>query len=219
MLNQMTSFFTSAFYFQGTNWKMILLAIVVGLIFGAIWLTLYRPPLFRQTQLWVVATVSAILTWTAIAFVQVPLQSWYGRALDYFWNQNTIGQWMLLAGIPLVLLSGLVQEASKLAPVLIYWWYNGKRFTPKFGLIVGAVSGAGFGIFEAIWIHPDICLRRIMVFIGRFVAGIMGTLLQCCFSHRTFSPDRLRFGKTERLPVLSDRRISARPYELQYNPD
>ena len=139
MLNQMTSFFTSAFYFQGTNWKMILLAIVVGLVFGAIWLTLYRPPLFRQTQLWAVAIVSAILTWTAIAFVQVPLQSWYGRALDYFWNQNTIGQWMLLAGIPLVLLSGLVQEASKLAPVLIYWWHNGKRFTPKFGLIVGAV--------------------------------------------------------------------------------
>jgi RsiW-degrading membrane proteinase PrsW (M82 family) len=166
MLNQMTSFFTSAFYFQGTNWKMILLAIVVGLIFGAIWLTLYRPPLFRQTQLWVVATVSAILTWTAIAFVQVPLQSWYGRALDYFWNQNTIGQWMLLAGIPLVLLSGLVQEASKLAPVLIYWWYNGKRFTPKFGLIVGAVSGAGFGIFEAIWIHNQI-----------FASGVSWSLL------------------------------------------
>ena len=116
MLNQMTSFFTSAFYFQGTNWKMILLAVVVGLIFGAIWLTLYRPPLFRQTQLWVVATVSAILTWTAIAFVQGPLQSWYSQALNHFWDQTTIGQWMLLAGIPLVLLSGLVQDSIQTGP-------------------------------------------------------------------------------------------------------
>ena len=79
---------------------MILLAVVVGLIFGAIWLTLYRPPFIRQTQLWVVATVSAILTWTAIAFVQGPLQSWYSQALNHFWDQTTIGQWMLLAGHP-----------------------------------------------------------------------------------------------------------------------
>ena len=95
---------------------MILLAVVVGLIFGAIWLTLYRPPLFRQTQLWVVATVSAILTWTAIAFVQGPLQSWYSQALNHFWDQTTIGQWMLLAGIPLVLLSGLVQDSIQTGP-------------------------------------------------------------------------------------------------------
>ena len=156
MLDQMTSFFTSAFYFQGTNWKMVLLAIVLGLVFGSIWLTLYRPPLFKKAQLWVVAIVSAVLTWTAIAFVQGPLQSWYGQALNHFWNQTTIERWMLLAGIPLVLLSGLVQEAFKLAPVLIYWWHSGKRFTPKFGLIVGAVSGAGFGIFEAIWVHNQI---------------------------------------------------------------
>ena len=166
MLEQMTSFFTSAFYFQGTNWKMVLLAIVLGLVFGAIWLTFYRPPLFKKAQLWVVAVVSAVLTWTAIAFVQDPLQSWYGQALNHFWNQATIERWMLLAGIPLVLLSGLVQEAFKLAPVLVYWWHNGKRFTPKFGLIVGAVSGAGFGIFEAIWVHNQI-----------FVSGVSWSLL------------------------------------------
>ena len=116
MLNQMTSFFTSAFYFQGTNWKMVLLAIVLGLVFGSIWLTLYCPPLFKKAQLWVVAIVSAVLTWTAIAFVQGPLQSWYSQALNHFWDQTTIGQWMLLAGIPLVLLSGLVQDSIQTGP-------------------------------------------------------------------------------------------------------
>ena len=131
MLEQMTSFFTSAFYFQGTNWKMVLLAIVLGLVFGAIWLTFYRPPLFKKAQLWVVAVVSAVLTWTAIAFVQGPLQSWYGQALNHFWNQTTIGGWMLLAGIPLVLLSGLVQEAFKLAPVLVYCGIAGKGLLPN----------------------------------------------------------------------------------------
>ena len=65
-----------------------------------------------------------------------------------------------------MLVSGLVQEAFKLAPVLIYWWHSGKRFTPKFGLIIGAVSGAGFGIFEVIWVHNQI-----------FVSGVSWSLL------------------------------------------
>jgi len=33
---------------------------------------------------------------------------------------------------------------------IIYWWRNHRILTPKFGLIIGAVSGAGFGVFEAI---------------------------------------------------------------------
>ena len=156
MLNQMTSFFNSAFYFSGTNWKAILLAVVLGLVFGTLWLVPFQPPLMKKPQLWVVALVSAILTWTAIAFAQIPLQIWYSRALYHFWNSTTIGQWVLLAGIPIVLLSGIVQEAAKLIPVLFYWWRSGKNFTPKFGLIAGAVSGAGFGVFEAIWAHNQL---------------------------------------------------------------
>ena len=152
----MVNFFISAFYFPGTNWKLILLAIAIGLIFGAIWLAPYRPPLGKKPQLWVVAIVSALLTWTAIAFVQIPLQTWTGKALVHFWSPIILTQWLLLAGIPQILLSGLVQEASKLAPVLFYWWRNKKSFTPQFGLIAGAVSGAGFGVFEAIWVHNQI---------------------------------------------------------------
>ena len=156
MLNQMTTFFTSAFYIQGTNWISILLAIAVGLIFGVVWLILFRPPLFKKPQLWIVAVISAMLTWIAIAFVQIPLQSWTGQGLFHIWSQSVLTKWILLAAIPQILLSGLVQEASKLAPVLFYWWRNKKNFTPRFGLIAGAVSGAGFGIFEAIWVHNQI---------------------------------------------------------------
>jgi len=30
------------------------------------------------------------------------------------------------------------------------------NFTPKFGLIAGALAGAGFGVFEAVWVHNTI---------------------------------------------------------------
>ncbi len=65
-------------------------------------------------------------------------------------------RWLMLAGIPAVLLSGLVQEGAKLVPVVAYWWRKGKSIDPKLGLAIGAVAGAGFGIFEAQWVHNTI---------------------------------------------------------------
>jgi RsiW-degrading membrane proteinase PrsW (M82 family) len=156
MLQEMTSFFNSAFYFAGTNWKSIMVAIVLGLVFGAVWLVFYFPPLFKKPMLWVVAAVSAILTWTAIAFVQIPFQNWYVDAIKHFWGSTDISSWYLLIAFPLVLLSGLVQEAAKLVPTLVCWWRSKRSLTPKMGLIIGAVSGAGFGVFEAIWVHNQI---------------------------------------------------------------
>ena len=156
MLQQMAGFFTSAFSFPGLSWTLVLLAIAIGVFFGAIWLTPYRPPVVKRPGLWLVAIVSAFLTWTAIAFIQIPLQGWTGQILTHFWDQFTLLRWLLLAGIPSILLSGLVQEGAKLVPVGFYWWRNHWSFTPKFGLIAGAVSGAGFGVFEAIWVHNTI---------------------------------------------------------------
>ena len=155
MLNQMTSFFVSAFNFPGLDWKLILVAIALSVVFGAIWLTPYWPPL-KKPSLWIIAVISAFLTWTAIAFAQIPLQSWAGQALIHIWNAQTLTKWILLAAIPQILLSGIVQEAAKLAPVYFFWWRSKKSYTPKFGLIAGAFSGAGFGIFEAFWAHSQI---------------------------------------------------------------
>jgi len=156
MLDQMLSFFTSAFYLPGLRWNMALIAIFLALVFGAVWLILYRPLLIRKPGLWIVAVAGALLTWTAIAFIQIPLQSFAGSALLVIWSQDTLLTWLPLAGIPQMLLSGLVQEASKLVPVIVYSKNNHWRLLPKLGLIAGAVSGAGFGVFEAVWVHNTI---------------------------------------------------------------
>jgi len=68
-------------------------------------------------------------------------------------DQRILTQWLLLAGIPQILLSGLVQEGAKLVPVVFYWRAHQRGFSPRFGLIAGAVSGAGFGVFGAVWVH------------------------------------------------------------------
>ena len=62
-------------------------------------------------------------------------------------------RWILLAGIPIIFLTGLVQEGSKLVPVVVYWWRSGRSIDPKLGLAIGAVAGAGFAILEAQWAY------------------------------------------------------------------
>ncbi|MFC1968318.1 PrsW family glutamic-type intramembrane protease [Chloroflexota bacterium] len=152
----MIKFFLSAFRFTDLIWSLIILAIAIGLIFGAIWLIPYWPPLVKRPWLWAVGITSALFTWSAIAFVQIPLQAWAGQALLHFWGEITLLRWLLLAGIPQILLSGLVQEASKLVPTVFYWWRSGRNFDPKFGLLLGVMAGTGFGVFEAIWVHNSI---------------------------------------------------------------
>ena len=153
LLEQTITFFLSAFRLPGLDWKLILIAVVLGLAFGTLWLLAYWPGTKnRRPRCWILI-VSAFLTWTAIAFVQVPLQSWSGQALLHFWNQFTILKWLLLAGIPGVLLSGLVQEGAKMVPVVFFWLGNKRRINVKTGLLAGAIAGAGFGIFEAVWAH------------------------------------------------------------------
>ena len=141
------SFFKS--FFQNPS----ALGIGLAIAFGAVWLAGYRPPLFKKPWLWAVLVSSAFLTLAAVCFVQIPLQTWAGQALGHFWSQEVLMRWILLAGIPQILLSGLVQEGSKLVPVVVYWRRSGKNIDPKLGLAIGAVAGAGFGIFEAQWAH------------------------------------------------------------------
>ncbi len=150
MTEYMVSFFLS--FFQNPSAWGIGLAVA----FGAIWLAGYRPPLVRKPWLWAVLFASAILTLAAASFIQIPLQVWAGQALGHFWSEEVLVRWILLAGIPQILLSGLVQEGSKLVPVVVCWWRSGKNIDPKLGLAIGAVAGAGFGIFEAQWAHNTI---------------------------------------------------------------
>lgn len=134
-------------YFRNLSFTGIILAI----IFGAIWLACYRPPLFKKYWLWAVLAGSALLTLIAIVLVQIPLQTWTIRGLVNAWGEQTILQWALLAGIPNVVYIGLVQEGAKLVPAAVYWRQTGKSLGPGLMLAIGAVAGAGYGILETQW--------------------------------------------------------------------
>jgi RsiW-degrading membrane proteinase PrsW (M82 family) len=150
MIDYMVNTFVS--FFQNPN----ALGIDLAIAFGAVWLASYWPPLFKKPWLWAVLASSAFLTLAAVSFIQLPLHVWAGQALNHFWSEEVLARWILLAGIPQILLGGLVQEGSKLVPVVVYWRRSGKNIDPKLGLAIGAVAGAGFGIFEAQWALNDI---------------------------------------------------------------
>ena len=140
MLEYMITFFTSWFI----NYS--LLGVGLALVFGAFWLIGYWPPIFKRHWLWAVFVGSAILSVIAVSFVQIPLQHWAGEALLYFWSQEVLIHWLLLAGIPQIFLSGLVQEGAKMVPMVIWWWRHDRNIDLKLGLAIGAVAGAGLGV-------------------------------------------------------------------------
>ena len=156
MLEYMLAFFKSWFIYPDLSWHLLLIGISLAIVFGAVWFAPYWAPILKKPWAWAVLVGSAILTWAAVAFIQIPLQALTGQVLVHFWSQEVLMSWLLLAGIPQILLSGLVQEGSKLVPVVVYWWRKGKNIDPKLGLAIGAVAGVGFGIFEAQWVHNTI---------------------------------------------------------------
>lgn len=123
----------------------------LALIFAAIWLACYRPPLITKPWLWAVLAASVVLAPIAIAVTTFPLRYGVSWVFGSLWSQETLTQWALLASLPSMYLFGLVREGFKLVPVVFYWWREGRDIEPKLGLSAGAVSGAGFGIFVAWW--------------------------------------------------------------------
>jgi RsiW-degrading membrane proteinase PrsW (M82 family) len=176
MLDYMLDLFVSAFVYPGILWYQLLMGIGLGIVFGAVWYTAFWTPVLGRRGPWAVLAGSAFITWIAIAFIQIPLQSWTGRVLNFFWSQEILARWILLVGIPLILYSGLVQEGSKLVPVVIYWWRKGKSIDPKLGLVIGAVAGLGFGIFEAVWIHNTVFISN-WSWETAMTAGLFWTLI------------------------------------------
>jgi len=156
MLEGMIAFLKSWFIYPNLTWNFMLIGIGLAIVFGAIWLAGHWPPLFKKHWLWAVAVVSAFLALLAVVFVQIPLQSWAGQALGHFCSQEALLSWLLLAAIPQILLSGLVQEGAKMVPMVVWWWRSGRSIDPRLGLAIGAIAGAGFGIYEAVWAHNQI---------------------------------------------------------------
>jgi RsiW-degrading membrane proteinase PrsW (M82 family) len=153
MWQQMMTFIKSFFIYPGLSLNLMLIGILLALVFSAIWLCAYWTPLFKKPWLWAVAVASAFLTLLAITFIQIPLQHWVAQALTNNYSQQILFDWLLLAGLPNILLSGLVQEGAKMVPMVVWWWRSGRNISPRLGLAIGAIAGAGFGIFEAVWVH------------------------------------------------------------------
>ena len=131
-------------------------AMGLAIVFGLFWYALYRPPLRDYGFLWGVMAVSAILTLIAIAFIQVPLQILTQQLTGMAFDQATIVKWLFFLGIPIVLLSGLVQEGAKMLPMVFVWQRADRNISPVVGIVLGAAAGAGFGIFEAMWAHNQV---------------------------------------------------------------
>lgn len=143
----------SFFIYPGLSLNYLLIGILLALAFAAVWLCAHWPPLFKNPRLWLVWVGSALLTVLAIAFIQQPLQTQVWNGFYKLWSEQTLMTWLLLIGLPQMILSGLVQEAAKMVPILVWWWRCGKNISPRMGLAIGAIAGAGFGVFEALWVH------------------------------------------------------------------
>ena len=156
MLEQMVSFFVSGFVYPGILWNQVLLGIGLGIVFGAIWFAPYWTPILKKPWAWAVLATAAFLSWAAVSFIQIPLQNLTSNFfIDRFGMETYVSQ-LLRMSIPAIFLSGLVQEGSKLVPVVVYWWRKGRNIDPKLGLVIGAVAGLGLGVFEAVWVHNTI---------------------------------------------------------------
>ena len=147
MLERMLAFLLG--FFSNPN----IIGIGLALIFGAVWLAIYRPPLFKEPWLWAIMAGSAILTPIALVIWTFPVTE---GIIQFYVNplgREVFLDWVLLAGLVPLSVAGLIQVGFKLIPVVIYWWYKERRLDPKIGLAAGAVAGAGFGIIETIGTH------------------------------------------------------------------
>jgi RsiW-degrading membrane proteinase PrsW (M82 family) len=138
----------SDFFVNPTAW-----GIGLAIAFGLIWLLPLGPKKLNRLSTWLIFFIGAAVFAPCIAWIQVPLQNLVSRLMQNTWGQDEVIAHVFLASVPVILLSGLVQEGAKMIPTSLYWLANQRRITLKTGLTMGAMAGAGFGILEAQWGH------------------------------------------------------------------
>ncbi|OGO15658.1 MAG: hypothetical protein A2Z02_01110 [Chloroflexi bacterium RBG_16_48_7] len=150
MVEQMFQLFTSFYRLPEAPVGWILFAFGLALVFGAIWIAGFWPPLFKNWRLWLVLAGGIILPTIALSFIQLPLQNVVSQpviALLGKYLQNIAVN--LITGLLMAIISGLILQGVLLIPVIYYRLNRPDEFTPRFGLMVGALSGAAFGILQA----------------------------------------------------------------------
>jgi RsiW-degrading membrane proteinase PrsW (M82 family) len=136
------------FFANPTGW-----GIGLALVFGLIWLVFLAPKNLNRLPAWLIFILGAAVFAPCIAWVQAPLQSWVNSLMVNGLGQDEVAGHIFLLAVPVILISGLVQEGAKMIPTVLYWLNNERSLDPKLGLTMGAMAGAGFGILEAQWIH------------------------------------------------------------------
>jgi hypothetical protein len=150
MVDQMFQLFASFYRLPQAEFGWIVFAIGLALVFGAIWIAGFWPPLFKNWRLWLVMVGAWILPTIALPFIQFPLQSAISAPLITF-----LGKFFqdiavnLITGLVMAIISGLVLQGVLLVPVFYYWLNRQGEFNPRYALMVGALSGAIFGAFQA----------------------------------------------------------------------
>jgi RsiW-degrading membrane proteinase PrsW (M82 family) len=123
----------------------------LAILFGLFWLAILGA--WRWRGKWILLVLAGAAVYApAIAWIQAPLQNLLGNWLIKQIGQETFVTWLLLAGIPLILITAVVSEGAKMLPVFVYWLFRRKTMTPAQGLAVGAIAGAGFAVFESQWL-------------------------------------------------------------------
>jgi hypothetical protein len=143
-----TTYLRSWFDYNGIAGNLILISVGLALVFGIAWLIGHRPPLLKRPGLWLMAIGSALLTLVATAFIYITINYYYVQWLGDTFDTGTLNDTVLLWSIPIVLIIGLVQEGAKMVPML-FWRASRDKPDMRTWVAIGAVAGAGFGIFEA----------------------------------------------------------------------
>jgi RsiW-degrading membrane proteinase PrsW (M82 family) len=134
------------------DWRSALLAILLA----APWFLLLVRRRVRISWIWVVFLAGIILFPLSIAYVQVPIQNGINSLYARYLSNEIIQKYLLLIGIPVIIVSGLVQEVVKFLLAVIGQRLSHDVKTGRSGMAFGAASGAGFGGMEAFWVFNQI---------------------------------------------------------------
>jgi hypothetical protein len=158
----------------------------LAIILGFVWLFPLSPLGLRRLSTWGVFIGAAVIFAPSIVYIQIPWQNLTGNWLEGKLGLETYSRQIYITAIPVILISGLVQEGAKLVPTVIYWLTQKRNINPILGLSLGAMAGAGIGIFEAQWIHNMIIANgwnwgvvQSAGFIA--VAGFIERIFSVCF--------------------------------------
>ncbi|WP_018962558.1 YhfC family intramembrane metalloprotease [Coprothermobacter platensis] len=128
---------------------------VGALLIVTFWILVFRAPIWRKPHLLYVFIGSFLLFGPSIAFIQIPLQNLLNLLFFNIWRFSASRTILLIFGIPYVLIAGFVQEGFKLLPVL-FLNKRAEYVSVDDKVNAGIISGAGYGVFEAIWVLSQV---------------------------------------------------------------